>query len=198
MPFFLLTFFRASHRTTKRTKRQPSQQLLDDIFADVDLAERGDEDEGSEEATAGKEDGELKKKKTKKSEDGGGGGGRGRGHNQNGPGSTSEWDTPMRDPSSGRAAAAAAGSSRARNGGDAGDLIPWHLPPPSLRSHPLRLHNEILSVWAFSRPTRAETLARAEAAQRLRSLVSAIWPGDGVAVEVFGSSATGLALNSAT
>lgn len=190
-------FFRASHQTTKRTnERQPSQQLLDDIFADVDLEERGDEEEGSEEATAEKEDGELKKKKTKKSEDGDGGG-RDQNQNQNGAGRASEWDTPMPpgDSTLGRAAATGSPpSSRSRNGGDAGGLIPWHLPPPSLRSHLLRLHNEVLSFWAFSRPTRAETLARAAAAQRLRSLVSAIWPGDGVAVEVFGSSATGLAL----
>ena len=93
-----------------------------------------------------------------------------------------------------RREATADGGAKARNGGEAEALIPWHLPPPSLRSHLLRLHNEILSFWAFTRPTPKETLARAEAAQRLRSLVSAIWPGEGVAVEVFGSSATGLAL----
>ena len=96
----------------------------------------------------------------------------------------------------GTAAAAAAAettTTTTRSGGGEA-LIPWHLPPPSLRSHLLRLHNEILSFWAFTRPTRLETRARAEAAQRLRSLVSAIWPGEGVLVEVFGSSATGLAL----
>ena len=198
MPFWRIFLLARPLKQPKRNEQQPAQQLLDDIFADVDLADGEDEDEESEEAgTTADEDGELTKKK-------GDGGGRGRGQNQNqnGASTASEWDTPMPlgESSSGRAAglaagtAAAAASSRTRNGGDAGALIPWHLPPPSLRSHLLRLHNEILSFWAFTRPTPAETAARSRAAQRLRSLVSAIWPGDGVVVEVFGSSATGLAL----
>ena len=134
----------------------------------------------------------------KKKKDDGGGRGQNQNENRNaaGAGPASEWDTPMAlpvDPSR-RPGAGTAAAARTRSGGEVEALVPWHLPPPSLRSHLLRLHNEVLSFWAFTRPTRRETLARAEAAQRLRSLVSAIWPGDGVAVEVFGSSATGLAL----
>ena len=189
---FSSSFFSPFH-AHQRQPPQQQQQLLDDIFADVDLAERDEDEEEEEKLETGTRDADGTKKKKAKEDDGGGRGNQN--PNPNGAAGTSEWDTPMTMtmPRGGGAAAAAA-TRTATDRSTERLLIPWRLPPPSLRSHLLRLHNEILSFWAFTRPTRREALARTAAAQKLRSLVSAIWPGEEVAVEVFGSSATGLAL----
>jgi len=61
-----------------------------------------------------------------------------------------------------------------------------------LRSPLLRLHSEIVDFCRFAEPTAGEASSRAAAVQRVRDVVTSIWPG--ARLEVFGSFATGLYL----
>jgi non-canonical poly(A) RNA polymerase PAPD5/7 len=75
------------------------------------------------------------------------------------------------------------------------DRIPWSTRAClSLRSPSLRLHEEIRMFNDCLRPTDEEHTARRDAVQRIRDVVTGLWP-DG-RLEVFGSFATGLYLPS--
>ena len=75
------------------------------------------------------------------------------------------------------------------------DRIPWSTHAClSLRSPSLRLHEEIRMFNDCLRPTDEEHTARRDAVQRIRDVVTGLWP-DG-RLEVFGSFATGLYLPS--
>ena len=67
--------------------------------------------------------------------------------------------------------------------------------PRPMPSNPLlRLHNEILDFADFISPTKSEMLRRRALVTELKQIVKDLWGSDGVRLEVFGSTLTGLAL----
>lgn len=72
------------------------------------------------------------------------------------------------------------------------DGPPWDLPPETIASPWLRLHEEVLAFAKFVAPTRSEKVAREEAVKRVRIVVESIWKN--AQLQVFGSFATGLYL----
>ena len=72
------------------------------------------------------------------------------------------------------------------------DGPPWELPPETIASPWLRLHEEILAFARFVAPTKQERNAREEAVERVRQVIESIWKN--AQLQVFGSFATGLYL----
>ena len=75
------------------------------------------------------------------------------------------------------------------------DEAPWARPPyPQKYGCLLRLHEEIIDFCGWLQPTESERASREDLIQRMRGVVSSVWPEDKVSLHVFGSTATGLHL----